>query len=57
MFKFQAISTWVNGKLKTVMTPLDSTKKVQVIEREIVDGEMIQVITNLWIIPCKNLGE
>ena len=40
---FQAISTWEDGRLKTIIKPKDSNKKEQLVVREIVDGEMIQV--------------
>ena len=42
-YTFQAISTWEDGRLKTIIKPIDSSKKEQLVVREIVDGEMIQV--------------
>ena len=40
---FQAISTWENGKIKTVITPKDPNGKVQHMDREIIDDELVQV--------------
>lgn len=40
-----AITTWEDGKIKTIMTPKDPNGKVQHMDREIIDGDLVQSMT------------
>lgn len=40
---FQAITSYADGKMTRVITPKDSSKKIQTVVRENVNGQLVQV--------------
>lgn len=50
------LAQWSEGKLHTVITPKDPKGKVQNMTREIVDGELVQVIQEIKVFGYSSLG-